>query len=341
MEFSSFFSSFLSADTNTPDDKERFRQILLEEKARQESSLIPLGHLVVNRRLRAHFTAADWLSEQMNGIAYLFFLRDLIDRLDEVWPETLANLHRINDLLISRGNVLWNVTLDADNWARSQDAVAGLIQAVPARQNAATSWQMGQLPDREGLTIPAQVNYVAKGANLYDVGYELDGSIFAIDTYLRTAWLWEQVRMKGGAYGAFSIFDYRSGVFDFVSYRDPNLLDTLAAYDATASFLKEVELHKDELVKSVIGAIGRLDAYQLPDAKGYTALNRYLLGEDDAFRQQLRDQLLDVTDADFRAFGDALAELNKVGHIVVLGGEESIDEANQQLNPPLSKAKVL
>jgi Zn-dependent M16 (insulinase) family peptidase len=277
----------------------------------------------------------------MNGIAYLFFLRDLIDRLDEAWTETLANLRRINDLLISRGNVLWNVTLDAGNWARSQDAVAGLIQAVPARQNAATSWQMGQLPDREGLTIPAQVNYVAKGANLYDVGYELDGSIFAIDTYLRTAWLWEQVRMKGGAYGAFSIFDYRSGVFDFVSYRDPNLLDTLAAYDATASFLKEVELHKDELVKSVIGAIGRLDAYQLPDAKGYTALNRYLLGEDDAFRQQLRDQLLDVTEADFRVFGDALAELNKVGHIVVLGGEESIDEANQQLNPPLSKAKVL
>jgi Zn-dependent M16 (insulinase) family peptidase len=200
---------------------------------------------------------------------------------------------------------------------------------------------MADLPEREGLTIPSQVNYVAKGASLYDVGYKLDGSVFAIDTFLRTSWLWEQVRMKGGAYGAFSIFDYRSGVFDFVSYRDPNLLDTLAAYDATASFLKEVELHKDELVKSVIGAIGRLDAYQLPDAKGYTALNRYLLGEDDAFRQQLRDQLLDVTEADFRAFGDALAELNKVGHIVVLGGEESIDEANQQLNPPLSKAKVL
>ncbi len=323
------------------DDRDRFQQILLEEKARQESALIPMGHLVVNRRLRAHFTPADWLSEQMSGISYLFFLRDLIERLDEVWPDVLANLHRINDLLVSRGNVLWNVTLDGDNWARSQDAVAALIQAIPDRLNAATSWQMGQLPEREGLTIPAQVNYVAKGASLYDVGYQLDGSIFAIDTYLRTAWLWEQVRMKGGAYGAFSIFDYRSGVFDFVSYRDPNLLNTLAAYDATASFLKEVELHKDELVKSVIGAIGRMDAYQLPDAKGYTALTRYLLGEDDAFRQQLRDQLLTVSGQDFRDFGDALAELNKVGHIVVLGGEEAIDNANQELSPALTKIKVL
>jgi len=323
------------------DDKERFRQILLEEKARQESSLIPMGHLVVNSRLRAHFTVADWLNEQMSGVSYLFFLRDLIERLDDAWPETLANLRLINDLLASRGNVLWNVTLDEGGWSQSQDAVAGLIQAIPDRQSAVTSWRMDALPEREGLTIPAQVNYVAKGASLYDLGYQLDGSVFAIDTFLRTSWLWEQVRMKGGAYGAFSIFDYRSGVFDFVSYRDPNLLDTLAAYDATADFLKHVELHKDELVKSVIGAIGKMDAYLLPDAKGYTALTRYLMGEDDDFRQRMRDQLLDVKASDFRAFGDALSALNQVGRIVVLGGEAAIDDANQQLTPPLVTIKAL
>ena len=323
------------------DDKERFRQILLEEKARQESSLIPAGHLVVNGRLHAHFTVAAWLSEQMDGVSHLFFLRDLIERLDEVWPETLANLRRINDLLVGRSNMLWNVTLDETGWEQSQDAVASLIQAIPDRQSAATSWQMDALPEREGLTIPAQVNYVAKGASLYDVGYKLDGSVFAINAFLRTSWLWEQVRMKGGAYGAFSLFDYRSGVFDFVSYRDPNLLDTLAAYDATADFLKEISLHKDELVKSVIGAIGKMDAYQLPDAKGYAALTRYLMGENDAFRQRLRDELLDVKASDFRAFGDAFAELNKIGHIVVLGGEAAIDEANEHLASPLSKTRVL
>ena len=323
------------------DDKERFRQILLEEKARQESSLIPMGHLVVNGRLRAHFTAADWLNEQMSGVSYLFFLRDLIERLDDIWPEVLANLRHVNDLLVNRGNVLWNVTLDDANWVKSQPSVAGLIQAIPDRQSAITSWRMEAPPQREGLTIPAQVNYVAKGASLYDAGYELDGSVFAIDAFLRTAWLWEQVRMKGGAYGAFSIFDYRSGIFDFVSYRDPNLLDTLAAYDATADFLKTLEVHKDELVKSVIGAIGKMDAYLLPDAKGYTAMTRYLMGENDAFRQQLRDELLDVRAEDFHAFGDALAELNKIGHVVVLGGEAAIDDANAQLTPPLSKTKVL
>jgi len=200
---------------------------------------------------------------------------------------------------------------------------------------------MQDLPTHEALIIPAQVNYVAKGASLYDVGYELDGSIFAINSFLRTSWLWEQVRMKGGAYGAFSLFDYHTGVFDFVSYRDPNLVETLQAYDATAGFLQHVKLNRDEIVKSIIGAIGKMDAYQLPDAKGHTAMVRYLLGIDDAFRQRIRDQLLDTKVADFRAFGDALAELNKHGHIVVLGGEEAVNAANQQLDTPLRPLPVL
>jgi Zn-dependent M16 (insulinase) family peptidase len=323
------------------DDKERFRQILLEEKARQESSLIPMGHMVVNQRLRAHFTISDWLNEQMNGVSYLFFLRDLLERLDENWPDTLEKLRRINNLLVGRNNILWNITLDEKNWLNHQNEVTELIQSLPDHQTANLSWQMEDLPHREGLTIPAQVNYVAKGASLYDIGYELHGSIFAINTFLRTSWLWEQVRMKGGAYGALYMFDYRSGVFDFVSYRDPNLLDTLTAYDATADFLKQTRLDKDEIVKSIIGAIGKMDAYLLPDAKGYTELTRYLTKEDNHFRQQLRDQLLAVKTSDFRDFGDALSELNKISHIVVLGGEESIDEANQQLNPSLSKTKVL
>ena len=147
--------------------------------------------------------------------------------------------------------------------------------------------------------------------------------------------------MKGGAYGGFSLFDPRSGVFDFLSYRDPNLLQTLHVYDATANFLHKVALSKDEIVKSIIGAVNRKDPYLLPDAKGWTSLARYLAGEDDAFRQRLHYQLLDATEADFRAFADVLAELNRVGHIVVLGSEEKVDEANAELDPPMNKTKVL
>ena len=94
----------------------------------------------------------------------------------------------------------------------------------------------------EGLAIPAQVNYVGKGANLYDLGYAADGSVEVITNYLRTTWLWERVRIQGGAYGGFCVFNQRSGVFTFISYRDPNLLGTLENYDASAGFLRDLNL---------------------------------------------------------------------------------------------------
>ena len=89
----------------------------------------------------------------------------------------------------------------------------------------------------EALTIPAQVNYVGKGANLYKLGYEPHGSVSVINNYLGTTWLWEKVRVQGGAYGGFSAFDTHSGTFTFLSYRDPNLLATLDTYDKTVDFL--------------------------------------------------------------------------------------------------------
>ena len=77
-----------------------------------------------------------------------------------------------------------------------------------------------------------QVNYVGKAANLYeDAGYKLHGSAYVINKYLGTTWLWDRVRVSGGAYGGFSDFDSHSGMFTYLSYRDPNLLKTVDNYD--------------------------------------------------------------------------------------------------------------
>ena len=77
------------------DNRERLRQIVLEEKAGLEAGLIPGGHGVVFRRLRAHFTEADWAAEQMGGVGYLFFLRRLIQRMEQDWPAVLADLEAV------------------------------------------------------------------------------------------------------------------------------------------------------------------------------------------------------------------------------------------------------
>jgi Zn-dependent M16 (insulinase) family peptidase len=149
------------------------------------------------------------------------------------------------------------------------------------------------------------------------------------------------VRVQGGAYGGFCLFDRHSGLFTYLSYRDPNLLATIENYDQTSRFLRDLRLSEDELTKSIIGAIGRMDAYQLPDAKGYTSLVRYLIGESDESRQCLRDQILSTTVADFRAFAEMLQSVSDNGRVVVMGSQEAIETANAARERWLDVTRVL
>lgn len=323
------------------DNHERFRQIVMKMRSRKEASLIPGGSGVVASRLRAGYNQADWASEQIGGVNYLFFLRELEKQIEQDWPGVLTQLEAVRSQLLNRNRLLANVTLDAANWQEFEPQLHEFLSALPARDSAVASWSPDYERVNEGLTIPAQVNYVGKGADLYALGYQYHGSINVITNFIRTGWLWDKVRMQGGAYGAACSFSKQSGMFTMASYRDPNLLDTLDVYDQTAHVLREIELSDDELTQNIIGAIGALDSYQLPDAKGYTSLVRYLVGETDEQRQQTRDEVLGATSADFRSFAEALATLNQTGRVVVMGPPAAVAGANASKEGFLEIVKVL
>jgi presequence protease len=323
------------------DNQERFRQMVLESKARKEASVIPAGHSVANARLQSQFSEAGWVAEQMGGVSYLFFLRELALAVENDWPSVLAKLEQIHHLIINRNALIVNVTLENDNWQQFRPQLDEFLTHLPAGNGQRATWQRDLHPPYEGLTIPAQVNYVVKGVNLYEHGYQLDGSISVIGNFLRTSWLWEKIRAQGGAYGAMCSFNRHDGTFVFLSYRDPNLLETLANYDKTADFLRGLELNEGELVKSIIGTISSMDSYQLPDAKGHSSMMRYLTGYTDEARQTYREQILTTTTADFKAFADTLTQVRDNGRIVVLGSAEAIKAANEQLATPLALTKVM
>jgi Zn-dependent M16 (insulinase) family peptidase len=323
------------------DNPGRFKQMVLEEKAGKESGISFGGHSAAAARIRAHFDEADWAAEQMGGISNLFFLRELATRIDTDWPSVLAALEQIRTTLLTRAALLVNVTVEADNWAKIQPGVAELVGALPAGNAAKATWTMGTLPKAEGLTIPAQVNYVGKGGNLYDLGYQLSGSYLTILQYVGTTYMWSKIRAQGGAYGGFANFDRASGNFAYLSYRDPNLLKTLDNYDGLPDFLKNLELSEDELTRSIIGAVGELDTPLLPDAKGFTSMLHYLTGYTNEQRQQFRDQVLGTTLADFKAFGEALAKLVDTGVIAVVGSQAAIEAANAERGNFLTITKVL
>lgn len=323
------------------DDRERFLQMALEERASAEAGLVPGGHRVVSTRLRAQFDETGWLAEQMRGLSYLFFLRQLIEDIGRDWPAVQARLEQIRALLVNRPGMLCNATVAGADRTACDQSLAALLRELPQEAHLPATWTPHLTAADEGLTVPAQVNYVGKAANLFALGYELDGSAAVITRYLATTWLWDRVRVQGGAYGAFCSLDPFTGVFSFASYRDPNLLETLHVYDQSGAFLRDSPVSSDERTKAIIGTIGDFDAYQLPDAKGYASLMRYLTGIDDDYRQQMRDQVLATKAEHFADFAAVLDRVGATGRVAVLGSADAIAAASAARGHWLTPVKVL
>jgi len=324
------------------DDRERFRQMVLETKSTREASLVPGGSSFVNLRLQASLHEAYWAYEQMGGISYLFFLRRLAEEVESNWPGVQAVLERIRRILIERDALVCNITTDAANWRAFEPQLRKFLGTLPLTRNSPSPWRMdARANNSEGLAVPTTVNFVGKGGDIYRLGYQATGAIWVVMNHLNTTWLWDKLRVQGGAYGASCQCDLHSGGFAFVSYRDPNLQATLDIYDKSADFLRAATLGPAELTRSIIGVIGDLDAYQTPDAKGWTSLANWLTGATDDLNQRRREEALSASPADFRNLAAALAELARHGRVVVLGSEQAIAEANAHRGEPLQVTKVI
>ncbi|QGY38820.1 peptidase M16 [Pseudodesulfovibrio cashew] len=315
----------------TLDNKERLTRIVSEARARAEQHLVPAGHQVVATRLRARTHAAHAMEEAMSGLSNLDFLRSLEERLEADFRGVAKDLERMRSLLLSRSGLIVNATMDADLFAAAEPELASVASALPESDAAPASGFPLDFPAREGLAIPAQVNYVGKGVSLAEHGITLGGAAQVVNKLIRTGYLWEKVRVQGGAYGAFCLLDRLAGAMAMVSYRDPNVAATVKAFDGVADYLETIDVNADELEKSIIGAIGEIDAYQLPDAKGFTALTRYLTGQDDDYLQEIREQALSATEADFRAFAEAVRVNAAHGDICVLGDSLAMENADLDL----------
>jgi hypothetical protein len=320
-------------------NQERFVQLLRQAKSGAQSGLIASGHSVASTRLSARTSKAGWLNEQWGGLSQYEYLSQLLEEVEGGgWDAVSAKLQALQSFIFNQAaTTVLNITADGEN-----------IDAVQAKMEQFTS----ELPKSgvdgretlhpsvghhaEGIVVPTQVNYVAKGANLYEAGYKFHGSALVISKFLGTTYLWDRVRVSGGAYGGFCSFDHRSGDFKFLSYRDPNLAQTWKTYDGAPDFLKDIHLDEDELNKAIIGCMGDIDSYMLPDAKGYQAMLRHLLGESEEYRQKLRDEVLSTSLEDFKNFGKALEAVAEKGALCVVGSKDAIEAVQDEFELSLT-----
>ncbi|KAL0717432.1 hypothetical protein Bca4012_066754 [Brassica carinata] len=310
-------------------DQQRFKQFVSQSIARMENRLRGSGHGVAAARMDAMLNIAGWMSEQMGGLSYLEFLRTLEKKVDEDWEGISSSLEEIRRSLLARNGCIVNMTADGKSLTNIEKSLEKFLDLLPENPSGGLVTWDGRLPLRnEAIVIPTQVNYVGKAGNIYSTGYELDGSAYVISKHISTTWLWDRVRVSGGAYGGFCDFDSHSGVFSFLSYRDPNLLKTLDIYDGTGDFLRGLEMDQETLTKAIIGTIGDVDSYQLPDAKGYSSLMRHLLGVTDEERQRKREEILTTSLKDFKDFAEAIDVVRDKGVAVAVASAEDIDAAN-------------
>lgn len=311
------------------DNRERFTQMVLEEKARLEQTIVPSGHSLVSIRLNGGLSSTGRLMELTGGISYLSFIRDLAKRLENRWPSVLADLHDLHRLIIRRDKALISLTANTSTLADAEKQFRTLVSALPV--NSAPDALRGAVegPVAEALLVPAQVNYVGLGMNIHNSGYRFHGAASVVLRHLRMGYLWDRVRVQGGAYGVYANYSRSSGSFVFLSYRDPNVLSTLDIYRQAADYLGNLSLSPQDITRSIVGAIGDMDAYLLPGAKGSAALWRYLSGDTDEIRQRIREEALATTLADFHNFAPYLAKALTTATPCVLGGPAA-DAAAQQ-----------
>jgi len=182
----------------------------------------------------------------------------------------------------------------------------------------------------EGFVVPTQVSYVGKGGIVFDEGETVTGAAQVVARFLRTGYLWDHVRVMGGAYGGFCTFSPYSGFFSYLSYRDPNLAKTIDVYDSAADAVlaaaEQLDSDPDALAQAIIGTIGDMDGSLSPDQKGFTAMQRWLINESAEYRQNYRNQILDTKAEDFKTFGERLKSL-KHPSIAVVSSQAAFEAA--------------
>jgi len=322
------------ANTNF-DNKDKLKQMVLETKVRMEGAVASMGNSFASGRIGARYNVEEFVSSKMQGIDTIEDMRKLAEEIDNDWGAVLARLERLRDLLVDRRNLIINLTAEDKGLNKVQAQLESYIQGMPLRTEDVKiqDWktEMGKFEGAgEGFVVPTQVNYVGKGARIFQPGEKTSGAMSVVSRYLRTSWLWDKVRVVGGAYGCSNTFSPNTGLFKYTSYRDPNLVETLKTYDETPSFLSHTakEMTPSTLSNAIIGMIGDLDKPQQPDQKGFASMERYLVGLSDEIRQERRDQVLATTAKDFAEFGERLEAIKKEGTIAVVGSAAALEGAD-------------
>ena len=311
------------------DNKERLLEIIREMKALMESSISGDGHRVAYGRLLAHLSNAEHFEEKARGLTFYHFVCDIEKNWATMQDETVALLKEAYAFLANRNRLVVGLTVDKEATQEVVKSIEESISQLPEQEVSHLNLDFEITEEKEALIYPSNVNYVATGYNFKALGYPYHGGLQMLKTILSMNYLWSRVRVQNGAYGCFCDFR-KSGNMFFVSYRDPNLDQTLAIYKEVAHFVETLELTEREKLQYLIGTISQMDFPYAPAAEGKTAQIYYLMDVKEEEIQKTRDELFATDDSILRSFAPMIKDCLDKNHYCVFGNLQSIEGAQTE-----------
>jgi Zn-dependent M16 (insulinase) family peptidase len=275
-------------------DTARMRDLILEKKNGLHASVIPSGHLFAQMAAAAGLSLPAWRTEQWHGRTQLRLIAGTADHLNDLQEDLREKLTRLREFVFVRRRLLLNMTADAEGLHRFTTAVDALLQVLPAGWPPVKPEEPHRRSTHVGIAIPAEVCYVAKVLAAPPYADPLSAPLFVLARQLSNGYLYRHIRVQGGAYGGSCRYEPASGLFAFLSYRDPHLKETLDIYRDAADSACNDPVAREEVEKAVIGTIGALDRPLDPAGRGYTALIREFSGLTDPIRRRFREEVLAV-----------------------------------------------
>ena len=307
-------------------DTKRLGELVAQIKARIQANLSSSGHLVAAMRSMSSFSRYALYQDELKGVAFYRSICCIEKELSESPKSVSDKLAAIAKKLFARNRMLISFTGNNEAYGNAKPSLEKVIAGFNKMSAVGNQAEVHFNTAKEAFIDASQIQYVAKTGDFICEGYEYTGALRLLRIILSYDYLWINVRVKGGAYGCMNTF-LRSGESYFVSYRDPNLSDTLDVYDRIPEYIKSFSPDERDMTKYIIGTFSALDTPMNPEAKGSRSLSAYLEGITYEQIQKERNEILNAQPEDIRRLADLVEAVLKKDSICVIGNENMIKES--------------
>ncbi|MGY3725114.1 hypothetical protein SAMN05421767_13622 [Granulicatella balaenopterae] len=305
-------------------DEAKVKEILLNTKSALETNFNYGAHVAAQKRLESYFSESAKYYQILEGVDYYDYIADVVNDIDNKLAGFIEELVAASKLIFTSHNVVATFTGATKDFQNFKQASEDFFKALSTEQYAVQPFTAEVKILNEGFKTAQEIQYVAKGYNQTLLGTPFNGQNLFMKTILGLDYFWNSVRVKGGAYGGMSMVDQLGNVSG-VSYRDPNLVETLAIYDKTADYLANYHPTEEEFEKNLIGTFSGVDRPLSASQKGRIAFNRYFTHKTREDAQQIRNEILATTPEKIRNYAPVMQKIMDQNAFVVIGNAQKVE----------------